>query len=169
MSINAPTGQRPPLTPRMKFGLKMSEREAELLKMKAGFDRQRTRIFQETGVRQSGKESKVSPEEKAVRAELREIAAKRVEILDQIAAEFAELKPKQAQFDQARAAAKAAGRRKKLPVSAAEQKLRDKIAALQRDRAYVDGTAWRDREAGASDEAVWLTCHGPETFNSDDW
>ncbi|MEW1843733.1 hypothetical protein AB0392_37810 [Nonomuraea angiospora] len=147
----------------------MSAREAELLKMRADFDRQRSRVFAETGVRQSGKQSKVSPEEKAVRAELREIAAERTAMLEQIAAEVAKLKPKQAEFDRARAAAKTAGRRKKLPVSAAEQELRDRIAALQRDRAYVDGSVWRDREAGANAEAVWFTSHDPETFNSDDW
>ncbi|NRQ39812.1 hypothetical protein HII36_49490 [Nonomuraea sp. NN258] len=169
MSINAPTGRRPPLTPRMKFGLKMSEREAELLKMRADFDRQRTRTFQETGVRQSGKESKVSPEEKVLLAELREIAAKRSRVLAQIAAEFEKLKPKQAEFERVRAAARSAGRRKKLPVSEAEQKLRDRIAALQRDRAYVDGSVWHDREAGRYADAVWATCHDPETFDSNDW
>src|SRR4051812_745116 len=101
MSIDAPIGRRPPLSPRMKFGLKMSEREDELLKMKADFDRQRSRIFAESGVRQSGKESKVGPAEKAVLAELREVAAQRSEVLAQIAAEFEKLKPKQAKFDQA--------------------------------------------------------------------
>ncbi|WP_143591572.1 hypothetical protein [Thermoactinospora rubra] len=137
--------------------------------MKADFDRQRSRIFAGTGVRQSRKESKVSPDEKAVLAELREIAAQRAQVLDEIAAELEKLKPKQVPFDQARAAAKAAGRRKKLPVSAAEQKLRNRIAALQRDRAYVDGTVWRDREEGRNAEAVWATCHDPETFDSNDW
>jgi len=153
----------------MKRGLEMSAREAELLKMRAEFDRQRTRIFQETGERRSGKESAVSPEERAVRAELREIADERAAVLAQIAAELEKLKPEQAEYNRARTAAKAAGRRKKLPVTKAEQKLRNRIASLQRDRAYVDGTVHRDRQAALTDEAIWLTSQDPESFDSGDW
>ncbi|WP_157555669.1 hypothetical protein [Herbidospora yilanensis] len=159
---------RPPLTPRMRRGLEIAARDDEIGSLLADFNRERSRVFRETGVRQSGKESKVSPEERAIIRERRELAAERQFLLDQIAAEWAVLKPKQARFDQARAEAKAA-RRPKPPVSKAEQRVRDRMAALQRDRAYVDGTAYRDRQQARLDEAVWLTTHDPETFNSDDW
>lgn len=135
----------------------------------ADFDRQRTRLFQETGVRQSGEESAVSPEERAVREELRQLTAERAAVLKEIAVEQARLQSKQSAFDRARAKEKAAGRRK-APVSRAEEKVRAQLAAaLQRERAYVDGTVHRDRKLGRLREAIWWSSHDPETFDSGDW
>ncbi|GLY86039.1 hypothetical protein [Actinoallomurus iriomotensis] len=156
------------MTPRMKRGLEISAREAELVKALADFDRQRTRLFQETGVRQSGEESAVSPEERAVRAELRQLTAERAAVLKEIADEQARLQAKQSAFDRVRAKEKAAGRRK-APASRAEEKVRARLAALQRERAYVDGTVHRDRELGRLQEAIWWSSHDPETFDSGDW
>jgi hypothetical protein len=153
----------------MKRGLEMSVREDELKKVLADYDRQRTRVFQETGVRQSGKESAVSPEEKTVRAELRQLTAERDVVLREIAAEQARLQSKQSEFDRARAAAAKAAGRRKMPVSRAEEKVRARLAALQRERAYVDGTVHRDRESARMDEAIWWSSHDPETFDSGDW
>jgi hypothetical protein len=110
----------------------------------------------------------VSPEERAVRAELRQLTAERAAVLKEIAVEQARLQPKQSAFDRARAKEKAAGRRK-APVSRAEEKVRAQPAALQRERAYVDGTVRRDRELGRLQEAIWWSSHDPETFDSGDW
>jgi len=33
----------------------------------------------------------------------------------------------------------------------------------------VDGTVGRTRESGRTGDAIWDTCHDPETFGKDDW
>ncbi|MEU8379188.1 hypothetical protein [Streptosporangium sp. NPDC048865] len=157
------------LTPRQKRGLEIAEREDELRDQWRNFDRERTRIFQETGRKVSGKESQVSKEEKAVRAELRALEAERAALLKEITDHEVVLRPKQAEYDRIRSAAKQAGKHKNIPVTKAERKIRVDLAGLQSERAYVDGTVRRDRIAGQVAEAVWNTCHDPETFGSEDW
>ncbi|MER5620267.1 hypothetical protein ABT061_04405 [Streptosporangium sp. NPDC002544] len=149
--------------------MEIAEREDELRDQWKKFDRERTRILQETGQKVSGKESKVSKKEKAVRAELRALEAERAALLKQITDREVKLRPKQAEYDRARSAAKQAGKRRKVPVAEAERKVRADLARLQSERAYVDGTVHRDRIEGQSTEAIWNTCHDPETFGSEDW
>jgi hypothetical protein len=159
------------MTPRKQRGLEISAREQELRAQQSEFDRERTRIFTETGQKVSGRESEVSGQEKAVRGELRALAAERRRLLTEITAQEARLQAQQAAFDQARrAAAKTPGQGKKnTPVTKAEQKVRAQLATLQSERAHVDGTVWRDRESAQIADAVWNTCHDPETFGSSDW
>ncbi|MEU4409711.1 hypothetical protein AB0F88_34810 [Streptosporangium sp. NPDC023963] len=157
------------LTPRQKRGLEIAEREDELRDQWRNFDRERTRIFQETGRKVSGKESQVSKEEKAVRAELRALEAERAALLKQITDHEAKLRPKQAEYDRIRSGAKQAGKHRKILITKAERKVRAELARLQSERAYVDGTVRRDRISGQVAEAVWNTCHDPETFGSEDW
>ncbi len=158
------------MTRRKERGLEISAREKELRAQQSAFDRECTRIFTETGQKVSGRESQVSEEEEAVRGELRALAAERARLLAEIAAREAELRTEQAAFDQARrAAARTPGRGKKAPVTKAEQKVRAELALLQSERAHVDGTVGRDRESAQIADAVWNTCHDPETFGSGDW
>lgn len=161
---------RPVTTRRKERGLEISARQQELRAQQSAFDRERTRIFTETGQKASGGKSQVSEEEKAVRGELRALAAERARLLTEIAAREAQLRTRQAAFDQARqAAAKTPGRGKKPSVTKAEQKVRAELAILQSERAHVDGTAVRDRESAQIADAIWNTCHDPETFGSGDW
>ena len=75
---------------------------------------ERTRIFTETGKRVSGRDSQVSEEERAVRAELRALGTERAGLLAEIAAQEVALRGKQSTFAQARnVAAKMPGRGKK--------------------------------------------------------
>lgn len=104
-----------------------------------------------------------------VRAELRAMEAERAALLKQITDHEAKLRPKQAEYDRTRSAAKQAGKHRKILVTKAERKVRAELARLQSERAYVDGTVHRDRIAGQIAEAVWNTCHDPETFGSEDW
>lgn len=154
----------PVMTPRKKRGLEISAREQELRAQQSEFDRERTRIFTETGQKVSGRESQVNEQEKAVRGELRALAAERACLLTEIIAQEARLRPQQAAFDQARRAGA-----KKNPLTKAEQEVRAGLALLQSERAHVDGTVWRDRESAQIADAIWNTCHDPETFGSGDW
>jgi hypothetical protein len=156
------------MTARKKRGLEIAAREAELQTRRSAFDRERSRIFQETGQKPGGKKS-WSEEERAVRAELRALADERVTLLAQIDAELAELRSQQAEFERLRTAARAAGRRKKLPVTAREQKLRNKLALLQSERAHVDGTVHHDREMGRYEAAVWNTVLDATSGDSSYW
>jgi hypothetical protein len=159
------------MTPRQQRGLEICGREQELRAQQSEFDRERARIFTQTGQKLSGRESQVSEQEKTVRGELRALAAERARLLSEITTQEAGLRPQQAAFGQARrAAAKTPGPSKKAtPVTEAEQKVRAQLATLQSERAHVDGTVWRDRESARIDDAIWNTCHDPETFGSDDW
>ena len=159
------------MTRRKERGLEIFAWEKELRARQSAFDRERTRIFTETGQKVSGRESKVSEEERTVRAQLRALAAERDGLLAEIAAREAELRAKQSAYGQARsAAAGTPGRaKKKAPVTKAEQKVRAELALLQRERAHVDGTVGRDRDSALTDTAIWNTCHDPETFGKGDW
>lgn len=166
MSTSDGPGQA--MTPRKKRGLEIAAREAELQARCSAFDRERRRIFQETGQKLGGKKA-WSQEERVVRAELRALADERATLLAQIDAEMAKLRPQQAEFDQIRTAARAAGRRKKLPVTTREQKLRNKLASLQSERAHIDGTVRRDRETARQEEAVWNTVLDATSWDSSYW
>ena len=161
----------PVMTPRKQRGLEIFARERELRTQQSAFDRERTRIFTETGHKVSGKESQVGGEEKAVRAELRALAAERARLLEEITAREAELRARQATFDRTRSAgAGTPGQgKKKALVTRAEQEIRTELAVLQSERAYVDGTVGRDRESVTNADAIWSTCHAPDTFSKDDW
>lgn len=169
--VSIPVTTPPVMTRRKERGLEIFAREKELSARQSAFERERTRIFTETGQRVSGRDSQVSEEERAVRAELRALGTERAGLLAEIAAQEAALRGKQSAFAQARnAAAKMPGRgKKKAPVSKAEQKIRAELALLQSERAYVDGTVGRDRESAETDDAIWNTCHDPETFGTGDW
>jgi len=52
------------MTPRKERGLEIFERKQQLRARQSGFDRERTRIFTETGQKVSGQESQVSEEER---------------------------------------------------------------------------------------------------------
>lgn len=166
MSISETPGQA--MTPRKKRGLEIDAREAELRARRSAFDRERSRIFRETGQKPGGKKS-WSKEERAVRAELRALAKERATLVAQIDAELAKLRPQQAEFDRLRTAARAAGRRKKLPVTTKEQELRNKLALLQSERAYVDGTVHRDRDMARHEEAVWNTVLDATSWDPSYW
>lgn len=161
----------PVMTPRKQRGLEIFARERELRTQQSAFDRERTRIFTETGHKVSGNESQVGGEEKAVRAELRALAAERARLLEEITAREAEPRARQATFDRTRSAGvEAPGQgKKKAPVTRAEQEIRAELALLQSERAYVGGTAGRDRESVTNADAIWSTCHAPDTFSKDDW
>jgi hypothetical protein len=170
--MTASAASPPVMTPRKERGLEMFAREQQLLGQQSAFDRERTRVFTETGQKVSGKESQVSREERAVRAELRALAAERARLLEDIAAEEARLRPRLAAFNKARHAADAKpGRGKKKPPVAtkAERKVRDALALLQSERAHVDGTVGRDRGSVANDDVIWNTCFAPDAFSKDDW
>ncbi|MEV7012024.1 hypothetical protein [Streptosporangium sp. NPDC051022] len=152
------------MTPRKKRGLEIFAREKELRTRQADFDRERTRVFQETGRRISSKVSRVSPEERAVRTELTSLAEERATLLEQIAQQTAKLQARQGEFERRRAAAKT---KRERAVSDAEHRVLAQLALLQSERAYVDGTASRNREFAISAEAVWNTCH--EFLDADDW
>ncbi|MGI5206167.1 hypothetical protein ACQEU6_31925 [Spirillospora sp. CA-108201] len=165
MSTSATPG--PVMTARKKRGLEIDAREAELQSRRSEFDRERSRIFQETG--QKLKKDSWSEEERAVRAELDALAGERAALLSQIDAEMAELRPQQAEFTRLRTAGKAGSQRKKLPVTKAEQELRNKLALLQSERAHIDGTARRDRETARQQEAVWNTVLDATSWDSSFW
>ncbi|GAA0937536.1 hypothetical protein [Actinocorallia libanotica] len=117
----------PQPTPRMKRGMRLCEQEAALRRRGPGPGRRE------------------QPE--TVRAALDRISVERERLLAQIEAELLPLRARQAEYDRARAASKAPPRLKRIQVSKAEQRLRRRMAALQRERAYVDGTVYRDRES----------------------
>jgi hypothetical protein len=71
------------MTPRMQRGLEIFARRGNCALSKSAFDRERTWIFTETGHKVSGNESQVGGE-KAVRAELRALAAERARLLEEI-------------------------------------------------------------------------------------
>ncbi|WP_106400211.1 hypothetical protein [Actinocorallia populi] len=161
--MSVPLDARPRLTPRMKRGLRLCEQEAELRARRSELDRRRA--FDRHGNRRSpGLEAEAA----TVRTALEKIAVERERLLAQIEAELLPLRAKQSEYDRARAAARLPRRLKKIQVSKAEQKLRKRMAALQRERAYVDGTTYRGRESAKNDEAVWSSSHDPETFDSGD-
>jgi hypothetical protein len=102
--VSTSSASPPVLTPRKQRGLEIFARERELRTQQSAFDRERTRIFTETGHKVSGNESQVGGEEKAVRAELRALAAERARLLEEITAREAELRARQATFDRTRRA-----------------------------------------------------------------
>lgn len=156
------------MTVRKKRGLEIAEREAELQGRRSAFDRERSRIFRETGQKPGGKKT-WSEEERAVRAELRALEDERATLLAQIDAELAELRSQQAEFKRIRTSVWAAGRRKKPPVTKKEQKLSTKLAVLQSERAHVDGAVRRDREMARYEEAVWNTLLDATSVDSSYW
>jgi cell division protein FtsB len=166
MSTSETPGQA--MTARKKRGLEIDAREAELRDRRSAFERERSRIFRETGQKPGGKKS-WSEEERAVHAELRALAEERAALVSQIDAELAKLRPQQAEFDRLRTSARAAGRRKKLPLTTREQKLRNKLALLQSERAYVDGTVRHDRDMARHEEAVWNTVLDATSWDSSYW
>ncbi|WP_301174594.1 hypothetical protein [Actinomadura geliboluensis] len=156
------------MTARKKRGLEIAAREAELQARRRAFDRERSRIFRETGQRPGGKKT-WSEEERAVRAELRALADERAALLTQIDGEMAKLRPQQAEFERLRNEARAAGRRKKLPVTKREQKLRNRLAVLQSERAHIDGTVQRGRERAQDEDAMWNTAVDATYWDSSFW
>jgi hypothetical protein len=160
------------MTPRKKRGLEIFARQRQLRDQQSAFDRERTRPFTETGQKVSGKESEVSREERAVRAELRALAAERARLLEEIAAEEAKLRPRLAAFDKVRHAGDAKpgrGKKKAAVVTKAERERRAAFALLQSERAHMDGTVGRDRASATNADAIWNTCHSPDTFSKGDW
>ena len=161
------------MTPRKERGLEIFEREQQLRARQSAFDRERTRIFTETGQKVSGRESQLSQEEKAVRAELRALAAERARLLAEITAREAVLRPKLSAVDKARNALSAIkpgrGKKKAPVVTKAERKIRAELALLQRERAHVDGTVGRDRQSFKAGDEIWNMCLTPDTFSKDDW
>ncbi|GAA4227915.1 hypothetical protein GCM10022254_16730 [Actinomadura meridiana] len=158
----------PAMTARKRRGLEIDAREAKLEARRGEFDRERSRIFRVTSRKPGGKQT-WSDEERAVRAELRALADERAALLARIEAELAELRPRQSEFDRLRAEARAAGSRKKPPVTKKEQKLRNRVALLQSERAHLDGTVRRDRESSRHEEAVWNTVLDATSDDSSYW
>lgn len=154
------------MTPRKKRALEISAREAELHKQRVAFERERSRLYQQTGQPQG--KATWTEEEHTVRAELKGLEGERAELLDQVDAEQAKLRSQQAEFERARAAARAAGR-KKPPASAKEQKVRDRLAVLQSERAHLDGTVQRDRDTARQDQAIWNTVLDATSWDSSYW
>jgi chromosome segregation ATPase len=131
------------MTPRMTRGLRISALEEELRERLAEIEAHR-------GTGRGRRDPELEAQVRAVRAELKRLAAERRALLAQIERGFAQLRVKQAEFDRARAAARAAGRRGRIPVSKEERRLRRSLAVLQRERAYVDGSVYRDRKLARS-------------------
>jgi hypothetical protein len=109
------------------------------------------------------------PTDVHIAGSLTALTAERARLLTEIIAREAELRTKQAAYDQARrAVGKTPGQGKKPLVAIPDEKWGE-LAMLQSERAYVDGTVGRDRESAQIADAIWNTCHDPETFGSGDW
>jgi hypothetical protein len=106
----------------------------------------------------------------AIRGELAELAAERQRLLSQVDQAEVAVRAQLNQQSVNREAITAKRGRRALPkVTKAERRTRAKQAMLASERAWLDGTVRRDREWARDEEAIWNTCHDPETFGSDDW
>jgi DNA repair exonuclease SbcCD ATPase subunit len=159
-SMNAPA-----MTARKRRAVEIAEREAELVRQRSEFDRRRTAAFQETG-----RKVPATDAERQVRAELRALADERKALLDQIGQLQAALRLRQGELARARATAVARRGKKALPpVTKAEKKLRSEMAALDSERAWLDGTVQGDRDMAATLDAIYESSHDPLTYGKGDW
>ena len=88
-----------------------------------------------------------------MRAEMSALARERKLLLEQVTRREAELRRRQSEYDRGHAA----GAKKGEPptVTKAERALRGELAALESERAHLDGTAQRDRRDAAIRDAYW--------------
>jgi hypothetical protein len=133
------TTSHPVMTRRKQRAAEIASREAELRQWQGDFDRRRARAASERGQKRS-----VSDVERRMRAEMSALARERKILLEQVTQREAELRQRQSEYDRARAAA--AKRGKQPLVSKAERALRAELAALESERAHLDGTAQRARQ-----------------------
>jgi hypothetical protein len=138
------TTSHPVMTRRKQRAAEIASREAELRQWQGDFDRRRARAASERGQKRS-----VSDVERRMRAEMSALARERKILLEQVTRREAELRQRQSEYDRARAAA--AKRGKQPLVSKAERALRAELAALESERAHLDGTAQRARP----DADIW--------------
>jgi len=139
------TTSHPVMTRRKQRAAEIASREAELRQWQADFDRRRARAASERGQKRPVRDA-----ERRMRAEMSALARERKILLDQVTRREAELRPRQSEYDRARAAAAKKG--KQPPVSQAERALRAELATLESERAHLDGTAQRDADIR---DAIW--------------
>jgi DNA repair exonuclease SbcCD ATPase subunit len=135
----------PAMTARKKRAVEIAEREAELVRQRSEFDRQRTAAFKE------GRKLPAAEAERQIRAELRALEKERKALWEQIGQRQAALRLRQSELSRARPAATARRGKKALPpATKAERKLRSEMAVLDSERAWLDGTVQRDRDMAAT-------------------
>jgi hypothetical protein len=134
----------PAMSPRKQRAIEIASREARLRERQGDFDRQRAR---------SGRARGVSVAEQRLRAEMSALARERTALLEHVIARQAELRQRQSRRDHDRAAA--ASRGGQLPVTEAEIALRAELAALESERAHLDGSAQRARDEAELRDTAW--------------
>lgn len=136
------------MTQRKQRAIEIARREAELRDRQSEFDRMRARTAGERGRR------RLSDAERQMRAEMSALARERKLLLEQVTRREAELRQRQSEYDRGHAAAAKKGQPPPT-VTKAERALRGELAALESERAHLDGTAQRDRRDAAIRDAYW--------------
>jgi hypothetical protein len=150
---------------RKRRAIEIADREKELVRRQSDFDCERTIAWRDHGVKVVAGEAELQ-----VRTELRSLRSERTKLLGEVKRCEAELRAQRSKFDRARSNGGGTRSKRGAPkpsVSAAERELRAKLAMLASERAHLDGTAARDRERSAMENAMWNTVLAD--FTAADW
>lgn len=151
---------------RKRRAIEIAEREAVLMRQQSEFDCERTIAWRDRGVKMAAGEAELQ-----VRAELRALRAERKKLLGQVKRREEQLRARRREFDRARSAScgnNVRGGKVKKPVSTAEREIRAELSMLASERAHLDGTAARDRQLAAVENAMWETVLAGD-FTAADW